>query len=152
MAWDFETPAELASELEWIDQFVREKVEPLDHIIHDPLDMHNPERNRLIKPLQQEVKNRGLWGFHLGEKLGGPGRGQLKLTLINEILGRSLDAPVVFGCQAPDAGNAEILAHYGTSKQKHAYLRPLLDNEIVSCFAMTEPQGGADPKMTESTQ
>ena len=53
----------------------------------------------------------------------------------------------MFGCQAPDSGNAEILAHYGTPEQKKRYLQPLLDNEIVSAFSMTEPQGGADPKV-----
>ncbi|MFZ8302573.1 acyl-CoA dehydrogenase family protein, partial [Staphylococcus aureus] len=73
------------------------------------------------------------------------GYGQVKLALLNEIIGRSSYGPTVFGCQAPDSGNAEILAHYGTKAQKAAYLAPLLNNEIVSCFAMTEPQGGADP-------
>ncbi len=64
-----------------------------------------------------------------------------------EILGRSRLAPITFGCQAPDSGNAEIIAHYGTAEQKERYLRPLLDNQIVSAFSMTEPQAGADPKM-----
>ena len=150
MAWDFETPEDLQAELDWIDEFVREQVEPLDYIVHDPLDLANEQRNRLLKPLQERVKEKGLWGLHLGPELGGPGRGQLELTLINEILGRSLNAPTVFGCQAPDAGNAEILAHYGTEEQKSRYLKPLLANEIASCFAMTEPQGGADPKMIDT--
>ena len=66
---------------------------------------------------------------------------------MNEILGRAKCAPVAFGCQAPDSGNAEILAHYGTVEQKDRYLQPLLDNEICSCYSMTEPQGGADPKV-----
>jgi acyl-CoA dehydrogenase len=70
----------------------------------------------------------------------------VKLALLNEILGRSMWAPNIFGCQAPDSGNAEILAHYGTEEQKRKYLKPLLDGDIVSCFSMTEPQGGADPR------
>src|SRR6201999_280523 len=105
----------------------------------------NPANQRLVRPLQKEARRRKLWACHLGPELGGPGYGQVKLALMNELLGRSRFGPVVFGCQAPDSGNAEILAHYGTPEQKQRYLKPLLDNEIVSCFAMTEPQGGADP-------
>ena len=75
----------------------------------------------------------------------------MKLALLNEILGRSECAPIVFGSQAPDSGNSEILAHYGTPELKARYLEPLLDNRIVSCFSMTEPQGGADPKVFTTT-
>ena len=64
---------------------------------------------------------------------------------MNEQFGRSRFGPIVFGAQAPDTGNSEILAHYGTPEQKKRYLEPLLANEIVSCFSITEPQGGADP-------
>ena len=71
----------------------------------------------------------------------------MKLALLNEILGRSECTPIVFGSQAPDSGNSEILAHYGTPELKARYLEPLLDNRLVSCFSMTEPQGGADPKV-----
>ncbi len=102
-------------------------------------------RQKLVPPLQQQVKDRGLWATHLGPELGGPGYGQVKLALLNEILGRSHSGPIVFGCQAPDSGNAEILAHYGTDELKERYLEPLLDNQIVSAFSMTEPQGGSDP-------
>lgn len=145
MAWDFETDPAFQKDLDWVDAFVREKVEPLDHVLGSPYDVHNPKRNALVRPLQEEVRKRKLWACHLGPELGGQGYGQVKLALLNEILGRSSFGPSVFGCQAPDSGNAEILAHYGTPEQKARYLQPLLDNEIVSCFAMTEPQGGADP-------
>jgi acyl-CoA dehydrogenase len=67
--------------------------------------------------------------------------------LLNEIFGRAKCGPVVFGCQAPDSGNSEILAHYGTDEQKQRFLKPLLEGEMYSCFSMTEPQGGADPKV-----
>ncbi|MFU8817364.1 MAG: acyl-CoA dehydrogenase family protein [Pseudomonadales bacterium] len=147
MAWDFETDPEFQQKLDWMDEFVREEIEPLDFILGHPNDFTDPKRARLIPPLQEEVKRRGLWACHLGPELGGQGYGQVKLGLMNEILGRAKCAPVVFGCQAPDSGNAEILAHYGTHEQKQRYLEPLLNNEICSCYSMTEPQGGADPKV-----
>jgi len=81
--------------------------------------------------------------------MGGGGWGQLKLALMNEILGRSFFAPTIFGTAAPDTGNAEILAHFGTEDQKATYLQPLMDGDIVSCFSMAEPQAGADPKIFE---
>jgi len=151
MAWDFETEPEFQKELDWIERFVREEVEPLDYVLGNPYDVRDPARNALVRPLQAEVKRRKLWACHLGADLGGQGYGQVKLALMNEILGRSRFAPIVFGCQAPDSGNAEILAHYGTEEQKKRFLKPLLDNEIVSCFSMTEPQGGADPKVFQTT-
>ena len=113
--WDFETDPEFQVELDWIDSFVRNEVEPVDRIVRHAWNVADPVRNRLIKPLQAEVQARGLWACHLGPNLGGPGYGQVKLALMNEILGRSHSAPVVFGCQAPDSGNGEILAHFGTA-------------------------------------
>lgn len=145
MAWDFETEPDFQEKLDWIDSFVKHKVEPLVHLGFHPADVKNPKHRAIVKPLQEEVKAKGLWACHLGPELGGKGYGQVKLGLMNEILGRSGFAPTVFGCQAPDTGNAEIIAHYGTEDQKAKYLEPLLNNEIVSAFSMTEPQGGSDP-------
>ncbi|ETW93498.1 MAG: acyl-CoA dehydrogenase [Candidatus Entotheonella factor] len=147
MAWDFETEPEFQTELDWMDAFVREEVEPLDFVLGSPYDIHNPKNQKIVPKLQGEVRKRGLWACHLGPELGGQGYGQLKLALMNEILGRSHFAPIVFGCQAPDTGNAEILAHFGTPEHKEKYLQPLLNGEIVSCYSMTEPHGGADPKV-----
>jgi acyl-CoA dehydrogenase len=147
VAWDFETDADFQCELDWIDTFVHDEVEPLDHVLGDTADKTDQLAASLVRPLQQQVKDRGLWGCHLGPELGGPGYGQLKLALMNEILGRSRWAPTIFGCQAPDSGNAEILAHFGSPEQKERYLRPLLAGEISSCYAMTEPHAGADPTL-----
>lgn len=147
MSWDFSTEPDFQAQLDWMLEFVRDEVEPLDLVFRgqaDPFDPHGPARP-IIRPLQQVVKDRGLWACHLGPELGGKGFGQVKLGLMNEILGRSRFAPVVFGTQAPDTGNAEILARFGTAEQKARYLQPLLDGDIVSCYAMTEPQAGADP-------
>jgi acyl-CoA dehydrogenase len=149
MAWDFQTEPDFQAKLDWMDQFVREHVEPLDLAFPDsgaPYDRKNPTYRKITAPLKEEVRRQGLWACHLGPDLGGLGYGQVKLALMNEILGRSLWGPSVFGCQAPDSGNAEILAHYGTDEQKRRYLQPLLDGDIVSCFSMTEPQAGADPR------
>jgi acyl-CoA dehydrogenase len=147
MAWDFETDVEFQHSLDWMTRFLRDEVEPLDLVAGNPYDKSDKKVLDLIKPLQEQVREQGLWACHLGPELGGPGFGQLKLALMNEILGRSGWAPSVFGCQAPDSGNAEILAHYGTEEQKARYLQPLLDGEISSCYSMTEPHAGADPTL-----
>ncbi|HKU94439.1 MAG TPA: acyl-CoA dehydrogenase family protein, partial [Vineibacter sp.] len=112
--WNFETDPEYQKKLDWVMRFVKEEVEPLDHLGVQSYDVKNEKRNRAVKPLQAEVRRQGLWACHLGPELGGQGYGQVKLGLLNEILGRSHFGPIVFGCQAPDSGNAEILAHYGT--------------------------------------
>ncbi|MFQ5514477.1 MAG: acyl-CoA dehydrogenase family protein [Myxococcota bacterium] len=148
MAWDFSTEPEFQVQLDWMLRFVREEIEPIDLIFDDPgapYDPGNEAAHRMTAPLKDEVQKRGLWACHLGPELGGQGFGQLKLALMNEILGRSAWAPSVFGTQAPDSGNAEILAHYGNDAQKERFLRPLLEGEIVSAYSMTEPQAGADP-------
>jgi acyl-CoA dehydrogenase len=147
MGWDFETDEDFQRELEWVDDFVRREVEPLDLVLGSEWDIHAPLFGKLVRPLQALVRESKLWACHLGPELGGRGYGQVKLALLNEILGRSRFGPIVFGCQAPDSGNSEILAHYGTAQQKERYLKPLLENQIVSCFSMTEPQGGADPQV-----
>ena len=145
MAWDFETDKEYQLLLDWAEEFMSNKVEPLDMVLGSAMEYQDPDFIKLVRPLQQEVKDMGLWACHLGPELGGLGFGQLKLALLNELLGRSRFAPVVFGCQAPDTGNAEILAHYGSEELKEKYLQPLLNGELASCYSMTEPTGGADP-------
>ncbi len=152
MPWDFSTEPAFQEQLDWMDGFVTEEVEPLDLLWGDqtyhPLDS---ELRAIVDPLKQQVRDRHLWACHLGPELGGQGYGQVKLALMNEILGRSQWAPIIFGTQAPDTGNAEIIAHYGTDGQKEKYLRPLLEGEIFSCYSMTEPQGGSDPALFETT-
>ncbi|BBX10720.1 acyl-CoA dehydrogenase family protein [Mycolicibacterium aichiense] len=143
--WDFETDPEYQKKLDWVEEFMQDKLEPLDFAPLDPYEKTNPQVLRVLRPLQQQVREQGLWAAHLSPELGGQGYGQVKLALLNEIVGRSRWAPSVFGSQAPDSGNAEILAMFGTEEQKKRYLQPLLDGEISSCYSMTEPHGGSDP-------
>ena len=146
MAIDFEVEPDFQKLLDWTKEFVNTKIKKVDLLWpHDIYKDMTPQQAAIINPLKQEVRDMKLWACHLGPDLGGQGYGQLKLALLNEILGTSRWAPRIFGTQAPDTGNAEILAHYGTDEQKAQYLKPLLEGDIVSCFSMTEPQGVADP-------
>jgi alkylation response protein AidB-like acyl-CoA dehydrogenase len=101
---------------------------------------------RLLRSLQDEVRAAGLWAPHVPPEAGGTGTGFLDYAYFNEHIGRSMWGQLVFGCQAPDAGNAEILLLYGTGEQKQRWLLPLVAGEIRSFFSMTEPEvPGSDP-------
>jgi acyl-CoA dehydrogenase len=100
----------------------------------------------LLEELRSRAKAEGLWAPHLPPEAGGTGQGFLAYAHLNEEIGRSEWAQLVFGCQAPDAGNGEILYLFGTEEQKERWLRPLVAGEIRSFFSMTEPEvSGSDP-------
>lgn len=145
--YDFETDPEYQELLDWAAEFVKTEVAPLDQVFLNPWDRKDPESDKFVRPLMERVKDKKLWACHLPPELGGGGYGQVKLALLNEILGQSDWAPIVFGTQAPDSGNAEIISHFGTDEQKERFLKPLLAAQVTSCFSMTEPQAGADPRL-----
>jgi acyl-CoA dehydrogenase len=153
MAWDFSTEPEFQKKLDWVEEFCKEEVEPLELLFPFAVraKRSDPKMAELVEPLQQQIKDMGLWAVFLDEELGGPGYGQLKLGLLNEILGKYGSAPAMFGCQAPDTGNMEMLAAYGTEEQKERWLKPLMNQEIFSAYSMTEPQGGSDPNLFKTT-
>ena len=102
----------------------------------------------LILELRREAKDADLWAPHLPPEAGGSGSGFLEYAYLNEEIGRSMYAQLVFGCQAPDAGNGEILHLFGTEQQKKQFLEPLVSGEMRSFFAMTEPEvAGSDPTL-----
>jgi acyl-CoA dehydrogenase len=143
MAWDFQTDRDFETQLEWVRTFVRDEITPLEL-----LDVDQATMDGLTAPLKEEVKRRGMWAAHLEPELGGGGWGQVKLALLHEILGTTYFAPQVFGNNAPDSGNAELLALGSTSdEQKERWLAPLLAGTLRSGFSMTEPGAGADPTM-----
>src|SRR4051794_2960039 len=148
MAWDFSTEPEFQAQLDWMAAFVREEIWPLESIFSE---LSEDGFRRAIAPLKDQVRERGLWAAHLPPDLGGQGFGQVKLGLMHEILGTSLIAPVIFGNQAPDSGNSEILAMAGTPDQKEQWLYPLLEGELHSAFSMTEPHtAGSDPTLLQT--
>ena len=149
MAWDFETDDEFAAQLAWMRAFIDDELIPLEPI-YDELP---PDEWRVVeRHLQDRVKAQGLWGAFLDPKLGGAGFGQMKLALMSEIIGRCMMSMGIFGVQAPDSGNMELLAHGATEAQKERWLWPNLRGEISSAFALTEPfLAGADPTVIGTT-
>jgi acyl-CoA dehydrogenase len=150
MAWDFSTEPQLEEQLAWMRGFLREEILPLE-----TLELDHDALMQAIRPMQEEVKERGLWAAHLPRELGGGGFGQVRLGLMHEILGQSAYGPVVFGNNAPDSGNAELIAigiaESGREEQRGRWLEPLLAGEIRSAFSMTEPGAGADPTLISTT-
>ena len=130
-----------------------ERLEQVRAIMHDRVLLNEPALDReddaadaIVAELQAEVKAAGLWAPHVPPEAGGTGTGFLDYAYLNEQIGRTVWGQLVFGCQAPDAGNAEILHLFGTEEQKDRWLLPLVGNEIRSFFSMTEPEvPGSDP-------
>ncbi len=150
MAWDFSTEPEFEAQLEWMRGFVREEIMPIE-----TLKLTHPQLREFIKPLQAQVQERGLWAAHLPPELGGMGFGQVRLGLMHEILGQTPYGPVVFGNNAPDSGNAELLAAgmemTGREDIRERWLEPLLNGTMRSGFSMTEPHtAGSDPRLLQT--
>ncbi len=149
MAWDFASEPEFEAQLQWMRSFIDRELIPLEPILD-----HLPASEWLVvkRHLQDQVKAQGLWGAFLDPKLGGNGLGQLKLALMSEIIGRCMYSMAIFGVQAPDSGNMELLAHGATDTQKERWLWPNMRGEISSAFALTEPfLAGADPTVIGTT-
>jgi alkylation response protein AidB-like acyl-CoA dehydrogenase len=145
---DFSIPPELENARQRVTAFMGQYVYPSEaQIIEDeglPVELE--------RELQARVKADGLWAPHLGRQWGGMGIGFIGQALVNEIIGRSVVGPRIFGNAAPDAGNAELLIISATPEQKEQYLKPLAAGDVRSCFAMTEPEvSGSDPTGLQTT-
>src|SRR4029078_5463362 len=145
---DFSIPPELEVVQNRATAFMEEFVYPNENKLIE--DEGLPDD--LERELQEKVKGLELWAPHLPREWGGMGMGFIGQALVNEIDGRSIIAPRLFGNAAPDAGNAELLLIAATPEQKEKYLRPLASGEVRSCFAMTEPEvSGSDPTGLRTT-
>jgi alkylation response protein AidB-like acyl-CoA dehydrogenase len=124
--------------------FLDEEILPAERAINREDD----KADALLAGLRERARAEGLWAPHVPPEAGGTGQGFLAYALLNEEIGRCVWAQYVFGCQAPDAGNAEILHLYGTDEQKEEFLRPLVAGDVRSFFSMTEPEvSGSDPTL-----
>jgi acyl-CoA dehydrogenase len=146
---DFNVSEEMTVRLAMICEFMDREVIPLEgEMLHG-----NPQNlERAIAAAQGKVKQMGLWAPNHPVEFGGLGLSMVDHGLFAEAVGRSPLGMTVFGTQAPDSGNVEILHKYGTPEQQDRWLRPLVDGEIRSCFSMTEPEtAGSNPLMLETT-
>jgi len=142
---DFDPPETVRPLLEKIEKFVETVVMPAEQ---DVLERGFAAATPQLAELRRQCKAAGLWGPQLPKDLGGLGLGLVEHGLVSERLGRSPLGHFVFGAQAPDAGNMEILHKYGTPEQQATWLAPLARGEIRSCFSMTEPENpGSNPTM-----
>ncbi len=124
--------------------FLEEHVYPAEQT----LNREDDEAEALMASLRARAKAEGLWTPHLPPEAGGTGQGFLAYAYLNEEIGRSFWGQLVFNCQAPDAGNGEILHMFGTDEQKERFLRPLVEGKTRSFFSMTEPDvAGSDPTL-----
>ena len=122
-----------------LQAFLDESIYPNEKRFYDEIEQNRWSPTRIVEELKLKARASGLWNLFLPDSEQGAGLTNLEYAPLCETMGRSVMAPEVFNCSAPDTGNMEVLARYGTPEQKERWLKPLLAGEIRSCFAMTEP-------------
>jgi acyl-CoA dehydrogenase len=122
-----------------LQTFLDAHIYPNEQRFHDEIERNRWSPTKIIEELKPKARAAGLWNLFLPESEHGAGLTNLEYAPLCEMMGRNEMGPEVFNCSAPDTGNMEVLARYGTAEQKERWLKPLLAGEIRSCFAMTEP-------------
>jgi acyl-CoA dehydrogenase len=137
---DFEFSARTRDLQQRLQAFMEEHVYPHERRFEEELARQRWLPTRIVEELKPKARAAGLWNLFLPNDAGGAGLSNLEYAPLCEIMGRSVMAPEIFNCSAPDTGNMEVLARYGSPEQKDRWLKPLLAGEIRSCYAMTEPE------------
>src|ERR1700683_3319129 len=137
---EFELSAKTKELQRRLQSFMDVHVYPNEQRFHEEIARERWKPTRIIEELKPKAREAGLWNLFLPNDERGAGLTNFEYAPLCEIMGRSVMAPEVFNCSAPDTGNMEVLARYGTPEQKEKWLKPLLEGEIRSCFAMTEPE------------
>ncbi len=135
----FEPSAKAKQLQQRLQRFMAAYVYPNERRFHEEVERERWKPTKIVEELKSKARDEGLWNLFLPQDPNGAGLTNLEYAPLCEIMGRSHMAPEVFNCSAPDTGNMEVLARYGTPEQKEDWLKPLLAGEIRSCFAMTEP-------------
>jgi acyl-CoA dehydrogenase len=136
---DFELSAKTKELQKRLQSFMDVHVYPNEQRFHEEIERERWKPTRIVEELKPKARQEGLWNLFLPHDENGAGLTNLEYAPLCEIMGRSHMAPEVFNCSAPDTGNMEVLARYGTAEQKEKWLKPLLAGEIRSCFSMSEP-------------
>ena len=137
---DFELSAKTKELQQRLQVFMNAHVYPNEARFHAEIERERWKPTQIVEELKVKARAEGLWNLFLPDNEQGAGLTNLEYAPLCEIMGRSHMAPEVFNCSAPDTGNMEVLARYGSEDQKEKWLKPLLAGEIRSCFAMTEPE------------
>jgi acyl-CoA dehydrogenase len=136
---DFELSAKTKELQKRLQAFMDDHIYPNEDRFDEEVERERWKPAQIVEELKSKARDAGLWNLFLPENEHGAGLTNLEYAPLCEVMGRSHMAPEVFNCSAPDTGNMEVLARYGTAEQKRKWLEPLLAGEIRSCFAMTEP-------------
>src|SRR5947209_2026624 len=150
---EFAFPAKVGDLQKQVTEFMEAHIYPNEALLEEQIAADNWAQPAIIEELKVKAHEQGLWNLFLPNREHGAGLTNLEYAPLAEIMGRAPHfAPEVFNCAAPDTGNMEVLAEFGTAEQKEQWLQPLLEGEIRSAFAMTEPDVASSDAANISTR
>lgn len=148
---DFSVPVATVAFVERVREFIDIHVAPLETDVTDEDYLSGRLEHEVLRPLREKAREAGVYGPQLPREYGGQDLGLLSVALVSEVCGPHALGSLALNCMAPDEATMDLLLRFGTPEQKERWLRPLAEGRIRSCFGMTEPDAGADPRRISST-